>query len=536
MKPSAILSVFDKSQLDTFASGLAERGVELYSTGGTLSFLEKQGIPVTSISDYTGSPEIMDGRVKTLHPAVHGGILARRDNPQDIETLKEQNFAAFDYVIVNLYPFLEKVKEVEASGESKTPSLIEVIDIGGPTMLRAAAKNCHHVVPVCDPADYQRILEAIDQGGVGLELRQELASKVFRLTAHYDAEVARYFSLNEELKEEDGSPVELAPVEAVVLEREQELRYGENPHQAANLYSPFKGYGLKSKKLWKQRGGKDLSFNNLVDMQATLELFLELRSGLSSEERVAVVIKHTNPCGAAVASTSLDAFKAAKSCDPVSAFGGIIAVSGTVDKALAEEITSQFVELVCVGEIDDEAREVFAKKKNLRLIECDFDGLWQEVSSSSSTFKSLGGDFLLQSSDNQCRTIAESDFKVGSVEDSTQLRDMNLAWKLAKHVKSNAIVLVKDGKAIGVGAGQMSRLDSAKIALSRSEVHGFDAKGAIAASDAFLPFPDTLEILAEGGITSLVQPGGSVKDDVVVEAAKKLGVSMAFTGQRHFRH
>ena len=533
MNSHAILSVFDKSDLLPFAIELAKRGVTILSTGGTSRHLKEGGVEVVSISDYTGSPEILDGRVKSLHPKIHGGILARRSLDKDNQTLEEHDIAPIDFVVVNLYPFLDKVNEVVSSKDPNHPSLVEDIDIGGPTMIRAAAKNCHHVVPVCDPADYPLILKELDESGeISLSLRRKLAAKVFSMMANYDSQIARYFSLDEKLLDEEGNSKGLAPREAIVLKEKQQLRYGENPHQSARLYELVGG---DNKSLWTQTQGKELSYNNLVDMQATLDVFTELYDGLG-DKNVAVVIKHTNPCGAAIRDKAIDAFKAARDCDPISAFGGIIAVSGTVDVELAKTITENFVEIVCVEELTDEARAVFAKKKNLRLIACDYSSMLAAAKEKQFTVKSVGADFLIQEGDSNCAKITKESEQTGADISSETLDDLNFAWKVAKHVKSNTIVVAKDGQAIGVGAGQMSRVDAARIALDRAKAHGFSPEGAVAASDAFLPFADTLEVLNDGGVVSLAQPGGSKKDDVVIEAAKSRGMSMVFTSERHFRH
>ena len=447
MKSHAILSVFDKTDLLGFAKELAKRDITILSTGGTSRHLKEGGVEVVSISDYTGSPEILDGRVKSLHPKIHGGILARRDLEKDNQTLAEHEISPIDFVVVNLYPFLDKVNEVVAAGKAEHDSLVEDIDIGGPTMIRAAAKNCHHVVPVCDPADYPLIIKELDaSGSISIELRRKLAAKVFQMMANYDSQIARYFSLEEKLLDDDGKAKGLAPMEAVVLKEKQALRYGENPHQSAKLYEAV--HGGEGSTLWSQLQGKELSYNNLVDMQATIELFLELYSDLKNEH-AAVVIKHTNPCGAAVRSSGLEAFQAAKACDPVSAFGGIIAINGAIDAELASAITEQFVEVVCVEKITDEAAAIFAKKKNLRLIKCDFKEMIARQQNKQFSIKSVGGDYLLQEVDAACKILAASDEQSAATTDENTLADLNFAWKVAKHVKSNTIVVSKDRQAIG---------------------------------------------------------------------------------------
>lgn len=531
MERLAILSVYDKTGIVEFAKFLLESGVKILSTGGTATLLAQHSIPVTSISDYTGYPEILDGRVKSLHPMIHGGILARRNLKQDEADLAKIKAQAVDFVVVNLYPFTKRVEEIMAQRIVNHELLVELIDIGGPTLLRAAAKNSEFVTPICDPADYPLVMNELRKTKtLSPELRRSLAGKVFRLTAGYDAAIARYFSLDERLLEEDGKPRELAPVEGLILERDQELRYGENPHQQAALYR-----ASKKPKAWVQLQGKELSFNNLVDMEAAGELFLDLRAGFPGKH-AAIIIKHTNPCGAAVRDTALDAFRDARSCDPLSAFGGIIALSGTIDKAIAESILEGFVEVVLAEEIDDAAMAAFAQKKNVRVIRCDFSRLAAEAERGRTLYRGIWGDFLLQTSDNSVRRLDASQVVTGQEKAGPLLPDMEFAWRLCKHIKSNAIVIAKNLQAIGVGAGQMSRIDSARLALSRAAKHGFDVHGAVAASDAFLPFSDTLETLHDAGIQALVQPGGSLKDKEVLEVAAKRGVIMAVTGERHFRH
>ncbi len=532
MSKLAILSVFDKTGIAPFAQALEKLGITILSTGGTSKHLKDAGVGVKSISEYTGHPEILEGRVKSLHPKIHGGILSRRSREDDMSTLAEHEILPVDFVVVNLYPFTQKVAEVVEKGDVAHPSLVEDIDIGGPTMIRAAAKNCEFVVPVCDPADYDKIIaELKDKGEVSQELRKELAAKVFAMTARYDAAIARYFSLGEKLLDDQGELKQFAPFESLTLEREQVLRYGENPHQSAALYRH--SAQSSEKRLWTQLQGKELSYNNLVDMQGSLDLFLELYRTLGNRH-AAVAIKHTNPCGVAVRDTALEAFTAARQCDPVSIFGGIIAVSGEVDEELAGSILEQFVELVLVEKLTDGAKSMFAKKKNLRLIECDFKAMAD--AELAQVVKVIGDRVLLQDEDPACCPINPGLEVTGTVLDDKTLADLKFAWIVAKYVKSNTIVIAKDEQAIGVGAGQMSRVDAARIAIERAKLHGFSVDEAVAASDAFLPFPDTLEVLNDAGVKALVQPGGSVKDDTVIEAAKSRQMNMLFTGERHFRH
>lgn len=531
-KGLAVISVTDKTGLEVFAKGLQAKGIRILSSGGTAKFLDGVGVRAESVDTYTGHPEILDGRVKTLHPKIHGGILARRDRESDLRELEENNILGIDFVVVNLYPFFNKVKEVENAENPQHGSLLEFIDIGGPTMLRAAAKNYRHVVPVCDPADYPLILQELEEHGKVTEpTRRKLAGKVFLLMSAYDGAIARYFSLSENLLDDAGKGRVLAPVEPVVLERVSELRYGENPHQQAALYRP---YGAAASP-WKVVQGKELSHNNLLDFYAALDLYLELAKNNTSSSP-AVVIKHANPSGAAVAATSLDAYKLARDCDPVSAFGGIVVVSGEVGAELAKEITSIFVEVVVVEKCTPEAAEIFAKKKNVRLIVCDFEKYLKSRTPQRLQIRAYLDDYLLQTFDDSIVLPSAGKVVTAKAPSEQEMSDLDFAWKVCKHVKSNAIVLVKNGQAIGVGAGQMSRVDAAKIAVQRAKTHGHSVEGAVAASDAFLPFPDTLEILNDSGIVAIVQPGGSVKDSEVIASADSRKVAMVFTGERHFRH
>lgn len=541
MRKLALVSVYNKTGLESFVRGLIEQGIEILSTGGTLKFLEDKKIPVTSVDSYTGHPEILDGRVKTLHPKVHGGILARRAKQKDLDQLNSLDISLIDYVVVNLYPFVDKINELLEKGSITTDaqghdSLVEFIDIGGPTMIRAAAKSFEDVASVCDPHDYPLILSELkEKGKLSVDTRRKLAAKVFKTTAAYDSAIARYFSLDEKVRDDAGNRIILAPFESIVLERKMELRYGENPHQSAGLYREVQASSVVESEPWQVLQGKELSYNNLLDMHGALDLFFELYQNKGSYHP-AVVIKHANPSGAAYAKTSVEAFKLARDCDPVSAFGGIIVLSGKVDADLAAEVTSGFVEVVACEDLTDDALAVFSKKKNLRLVKCNFDLYLKRRNAGGFTLRSYLGDYLLQNIDNQIADLKMEQTVTQTKPTSAMLADLNFAWKVCKHVKSNAIVIAKNLQAIGVGAGQMSRLDSAKIAVQRAATHGHDVKGGVVGSDAFLPFPDTLEILANAGVKALVQPGGSIKDQDVIDTANKLGVVMLFTGQRHFRH
>lgn len=528
----ALISTYDKTGSAALAKALVAQGYGILSTGGTASFLEENGVQVTRIEDFTGQAEILGGRVKSLHPKIHGGILARRENEDDMATLQRDGLTTIDFVVVNLYPFIDQI-ELSLS-EGKKDSLIEFIDIGGPTMIRAAAKNYRDVVVLSDPADYASVIKVLETGqSLDQQARCCLAAKVFATMANYDAAVARYLSLNESLVDEKGKPVAFAPLEALVFQLDEQLRYGENPHQQAAFYREF-GSGSKIKPAWTQLQGKELSYNNLVDAEGALACFTELYQSQPSQH-CAVIIKHTNPCGAAIAEDNLQAFLQARSCDPISAFGGIIAVSGELTEELADSICDGFVEVVLASSFSSGALTRFSKKKNVRLLECDFDRLGLQAKSASEIKPAMGG-YLLQSVDRSC-VLASQGRSVAAVSPSeAQLKQLDLAVVICKHVKSNAIVIVNEGKAVGVGAGQMSRVDAARLSVMRAELHGHNLKGAVAASDAFLPFPDTLEVLSDAGVEALVQPGGSLKDQDVIDAANRRKLSLVFTGERHFRH
>ena len=534
-KPLALISVFDKTNIERFARGLIELGFQILSSGGTASELQAAGMDVLSVSDYTGSPQVMSGRVKTLHPRVHGGILCRRSVQTDIEELASIGGRPIDLVVVNLYPFLQRVEEVNNSRAPGGESLIEDIDIGGPTMVRAAAKNCEDVLIVTDPADYTPVLDILAEqenaASVDIKFKRELAKKAFAHTASYDGEVARYFSLDERLNDSAGEKRLLAPIQGYCLEQEQLLRYGENPHQVGGFYRKLP---TPSERTWKQLGGRELSYNNLLDFDGAAALLVELMT-VGGNNATAVVIKHSNPCGASQRKSLLDAYTAARDCDPISAFGGIIGLSETVTAEVAEEIAKTFVEIVIAPEFDSEALAIFATKKNVRLIQLDIEGYRNYFNQNSLTIRSAVDGYLVQQVDHTLVEVDNRMVVVGEVG-SSAVADLQFAWAVAKHTKSNAIVLAKELSAIGVGAGQMSRLDSARLAIERARMHGHDTVGAVAASDAFLPFADTLEVVAEGGVKALIQPGGSIRDEEVIKRAEELGVAMMFTGNRHFRH
>jgi len=516
----AILSVTDKTGLVEFAKKLAQMNVELISTGGTAKLLRDSGITVKDISDLTGFPEMLDGRVKTLHPKVHGGILHVRSKAEHRAAVSEHGIQPIDMVVVNLYAFGKTAAKPGVEFED----IIENIDIGGPSMVRSAAKNFQDVAIVTSPADYDAIASEMKNNGASLSLKTkwQLAQKAFATTAAYDSAIA---STLERIgaPESDGGKFELSGGDSfpetlrLSFRKTFDLRYGENPHQKAALYSDGSGKGIAN---GKQLQGKELSYNNIVDLQAAWDLAQEF------EEPVCAIIKHTNPCGTAVASTLVESYKRALECDPVSAFGGVIGVNRAIDKDTATEMAKLFVEAIAAPGFDDAAREIFAAKKNLRLVEVvPMQQKW--------VLKNVSGGVLLQ--DNDVRPLTEADLKVVSERKPTEqeMRDLLFAWKVCKHVKSNAILYARYGQSTGVGAGQMSRVDSAKIGAMKSVL---GIKGSVAASDAFFPFPDGVEEIAKAGATAIIQPGGSVRDQEVIDAANKLGLAMVLTGVRHFRH
>ena len=503
----AILSVYDKTGLSDFARGLRELGFEIYSTGGSRKALEDAGVEVHGVSDLTGFPEIMDGRLKTLHPGVHGGILANREVPAHMEQLAAQGLAPIDLVAVNLYPFEATIARPGVTVEEA----IENIDIGGPTMIRAAAKNHASVLVVVSPVDYAAVLDGLRAGEVPLTFRRQLAAAAYAHTAAYDSTIAAY---TRDLESAEGWPREYSVGGA----RVQELRYGENPHQAAALYrvgAPGKGVANAG-----QLQGIELSYNNIVDVDAAWDLVQDL------PVPSAAIIKHTNPCGVATAGSLADAYQRAYDCDTPSAFGGIVALNQECDAETARRIITIFVEVVAAPAFSAEALEVFAAKKKLRLLRI-------ETAPPAAVLKMVSGGFLVQSPDIDLADRAEMR-SVGRREPSeAEWEQLLLAWRVVKHVKSNAIVLVRDGAAVGVGAGQMSRVESVQLAAQRA---GDRASGSVLASDAFFPMPDGVEAAADAGITAIIQPGGSVKDAEVLAVADDRGLAMVHTGRRHFRH
>lgn len=517
----ALLSVSDKGGIVDFARQLAALGVELVSTGGTAKTLRDAGLVVADVADLTGFPEMMDGRVKTLHPMVHGGLLAVRDNAQHQAAMAEHGILPIDLAVINLYPFAATV----ASGAARD-DIIENIDIGGPAMVRSAAKNHAHVAIVTDPADYAAIIAG--DGATDMDLRKKLAAKAFAHTATYDAMIASWFGFADQgqLFPETLPMVAHAPTI---------LRYGENPHQQAAFYRPAgpHGHGIGQAE---QVQGKELSYNNLNDADAALDLVSEFRDAPPA----CVIVKHANPCGVATGATLLDAYQAAYQCDSVSAFGGIIAVNRVIDGAAADAMTEIFTEVVVAPDADADARAIFAKKKNLRLL---LTGDLPDPARGGHIVKNITGGWLVQSRDNG--RIGAADLRVVSARQpsESELADALFAWTIAKHVKSNAIVYAKDGASAGIGAGQMNRRDSARIAAAKAreaaETFGWAAPrtiGSAVASDAFFPFADGLLAAVEAGATMVIQPGGSVRDDEVIAAADAAGLAMVFTGMRHFRH
>lgn len=518
----ALLSVSDKNGLIEFARALAANGVELISTGGTAAALKAAGLAVKDVSEITGFPEMMDGRVKTLHPKVHGALLAIRGNASHDRAAREHAILPIGLLAVNLYPF-----EAAAAKDAPPDECVENIDVGGPAMIRAAAKNHDAVTVIVESEDYARVLSdmAANGGATTLALRRDLAAKAFARTAAYDAAISNWFA---------GQNKTVAPVWRAVGGRlGQALRYGENPHQAAAMYvADCTKYGVATAR---QIQGKDLSYNNINDTDAAFELVSEFERATPA----VAIIKHANPCGVAEGKTLRDAYLKALASDPVSAFGGIIAVNQTLDRASAEEIVKIFTEAVIAPDATEEAKAVFAAKKNLRLL---LTGGLADPRAKGLLVKSISGGLLVQTRDNGC--IGDADLKVVTKRQPSdaEMRDLKFAFKVAKHVKSNAIIYAKDGATVGIGAGQMSRIDAARIATwkaaeaGKAAGGGTLAKGAVVASDAFFPFADGLLTAAAAGVTAVIQPGGSMRDEDVIKAADGQGLAMVFTGIRHFRH
>lgn len=505
MKKLALISVSDKSNILDFANELINLNYDIIATGNTAKLLKENNIHVTEISTLTGFPEVFDGRVKTLHPKIFGGILYRRDIKEDIEEAEKNNILPIDIVCVNLYPFVKTTK----NPESTLDNIIENIDIGGPSLIRASAKNYKFVSVLTNPCQYSSFISELKNNNVNIKLRQKLAVEAFAHTSEYDTYIANYLEDKFELPKSNLR---------INFPLEKELRYGENPHQQASIYGNFSEY-------FEVFHGKELSYNNILDLTAAVELIEDL------EENSCAIIKHNNAAGAATSFNVLDAYTKALKCDPVSAFGGIVVFNSLVDENIALKLNEIFLEIVCAPDFTDEAKKVLFKKKDRRLLK-----QLKSIMNSSSSFRNIPGGVLAQDSDKI--TLIEEQLKVVTKKQPSakEIEDLKFAWIVAKHTKSNAIVFVKDKATLGVGAGQMSRIDSAKIAKMKSIEHGLDLTGCVAASDAYFPFADGLLEIIKCGAVSVIQPGGSVRDNEVIEAANENNISMIFTGIRHFKH
>ena len=515
---TALVSVSDKSGLAEFARGLARFKIRILSTGGTAKLLAGQGLLVTEVADYTGFPEMLDGRVKTLHPRLHAGILARRDSPAHLAAIKAAGIEPIDLVVVNLYPFARTV----AKPDCTLAEAIENIDVGGPSMLRAGAKNYAGVAVVTDPSDYSKLLAEMGERGGALSegTRFALAQKAFAHSAAYEAAIGNYLAG----LAGDGEPAPFPGRLTLQFEKVQDLRYGENPHQAAAFYrdgNPVPG-GIAGAA---QIQGKELSYNNIADADAAWECVKTF------DEPACVIVKHANPCGAAIGPSPREAYERAFATDPAAAFGGIVAFNRELDATTAGAVSKQFVELVIAPEFDAEARKVFATKPNVRVLSVSLARAAQTYD-----FKRVGGGVLVQSPD--ARNVQTSDLRTVTrlMPTQAQIADLLFAWRVAKYVKSNAIVFCALGRTLGIGAGQMSRVDAARVAALKAQNAGLSLAGSVVASDAFFPFRDGVEVVAQAGAKAVIQPGGSVRDDEVIAAADGLGIAMVFTGVRHFRH
>ena len=519
MAPTALLSVSNKEGLVPLAQGLLAAGYQLISSGGTAAALAAAGVPVTKVAEHTGAPEILGGRVKTLHPRIHGGILAKRSESSHQSDLADQGIAPIDVVVVNLYPFRETIARPDVSWDAA----IENIDIGGPAMVRAAAKNHADVAVLTSPAQYPAFLEALGAGAISSELRRQLALEAFSHTAEYDAAISQWLTTQLQAERADRFSLELPA--------RQSLRYGENPHQSATWYAqPGAGLGAGE-----QLQGKELSYNNILDLEAALATVREFGyggqpAGGNAFKPAAVVVKHTNPCGVATGSGSANALERALDADRLSAFGGIVAINGPVDGATAGHLTSLFLECVVAPSFDSEARELLSAKANLRLLELAPEAIER---ASRQQLRSVLGGLLVQDLDDQ--PVDETAWQVVSKRQPSpeELADLAFCWRLVRHVRSNAITVARGGQSLGIGAGQMNRVGSAKIAL---ETAGEKARGAVLASDGFFPFDDTVRLAAQYGITAVIQPGGSVRDADSIAACDELGLAMVVTGRRHFLH
>lgn len=505
MKKSALISVSDKTNIIELAKELSSLGYRLLATGNTAKLLASNQLDVTEISNYTGSPEIFEGRVKTLHPKIFGGILFRRDNPADISQAEENNIEPIDIICVNLYPFVKTAEDPSSTLEQ----IIENIDIGGPSLIRASAKNYKFVSILTNPAQYDSFIGELKNGKVSEETRKQLALSAFSHTANYDAYIANFLE-----KKFEAEPSHFR----INYKKERKLRYGENPHQSAALYGDFHSY-------FDVFHGKELSYNNILDLISSIELAAELG------ENSCTIIKHNNPAGAAAGIDAYDAYIKALKCDPVSAFGGIVAFTSRVEAKLAGKLNEIFLEVICAPEYTEDAIKILSKKKDRRLLK-----QLKKIDLSGCNFRNVPGGVIVQDTDSITLNESELKFVTNKKPSDKELEDLIFAWKVAKHTKSNAIVYAKDKCTLGVGAGQMSRIDSAKIAHMKAEEHKLDLNGSVAASDAFFPFADGLIEIIKYGAAAVIQPGGSVRDNEVIDAANQHNISMVFTGIRHFKH
>lgn len=521
MEKIALISVSDKTGIEDLARKLSDLNFKILSTGGTFKTLQSVGISVQAISDYTGQKEILAGRVKTLHPKIHGGILAKRDDEQHLAELKESGINPIDLLVVNLYPF---EKGLEASPPLLEKEMIELIDVGGPSMIRGAAKNFSSVMTLVDPSDYEQAITELSNNDFNssssLAFRKKLAAKAFAKLADYNCKIAEYLS-KEDIDDSQKVKTPNSRYKGFMTELKQELRYGENPHQNASFYVP-----LNKEVSWRQLNGKELSYNNLLDVDTAFRM---IKSFIHQEPTVAI-LKHLNPCGAAQSPELASAYKAAKTGDPRSHFGGIVLSNIEIDEATARLITEDFKEIVVAPGYSEEALKVLSSKKNLRVVEISLSPCIE------TELRTACDGILIQQQDYVSNEIAEITWASGIEASESQLKDLNFAWTICAHVKSNAIVLVKDLSIIGVGAGQMSRIDSSEVALANAQKHGHQITGSVAASDAFFPFTDNIEVLAAAGVKAIIAPSGAKNDESVIEKSKELGIVFGFTQKRHFRH
>jgi len=526
MSKAALISVSNRDGLEELARNLIDCGFHILATSGSGKFLSEKGIETLSIEEYTGQAEILDGRVKTLHPKIHAGLLARRDSAEHMKELEANGILPIEVAVVNLYPFVAGLATDKAKDSKK---MEELIDIGGPTMIRAAAKNYRSVLPVIDPVDYPKVIQVLKakSSEESLSLRRKLASKVFAELANYNLEIARYLARDEETSHSGNEPLDRAlelnsSISGLVLRREQDLRYGENPTQKAGFYRTISA----AKNSWKQLHGKDLSYNNLLDFDAAVTV---IRS-LPRNRAAAVIVKHLNPCGVALANQMTDSIVLAKRGDPRSHFGGIVALNQEVGAKEAELISADFTEIVVAPSFRQDAMEILQKKKNLRILQVDLSTLPQNE------IRAVEGGFLIQEPDQHISNVSDAIVATDRKPTDKELKDLELAWRVCAHVKSNAIVLVSDENLIGIGAGQMSRIDSVELALSKANTHGHKIHGSVAASDAFFPFADSLESLAAQGVKAIISPSGAKRDEEIVEAANKAGITLMMAKDRHFKH